>query len=352
MTVKDATAVILAAGKGVRMRSALPKVMHKLSGRPLLGFVIKAVRAAGIKNIVIVVGKDKKLVIETFKDVGIKFAHQKKQLGTGDAVRAARSLLKGFNGTLLVLAGDAPLITSATLRRALEQHQKAGAACTMITAILDNPAGYGRIIRGADGCVERIVEEKDASNQEKMIKEVNSGNYVFDSASLFKALSKIGRANKQGEYYLTDCIEILGSFGRKVWAISVDDPAEILGINSREELAEVGKIYRERIIEKLLAGGVSVIDPENTYIDDTVSIGEGSIIYPFTVIVRNVKIGKGVRIGPFSFIRDGAVIGDGAAVGAFAEITRQKIDKDSRACPGWEKGEASCRGGRYKREKC
>jgi len=247
MTARNAAAVILAAGKGVRMKSALPKVMHEMCGRPLLDYVVKAVKDAGVKRIIVVVGAQKELVKKAFKSAGVEFAHQKKQLGTGHAVLAARSLLKGFKGPVAVLCGDAPLITAATIKKALRHNAKSGSACTMITAVLENATGYGRIVRAADGTVERIVEEKDATDKERSIREVNSGNYVFDCDSLFEVLPKTKRANKQREYYLTDCVEMLKNKSRKVSTIHPIRPEEILGVNSKSELATVEQVYRRRV---------------------------------------------------------------------------------------------------------
>jgi len=331
MSAECATAVILAAGKGVRFKSALPKVMHELAGRPLLAYVLRAARGAGIRNVIVVVGAGHEHVVKAFKKEGVRFALQKKQLGTAHAARVGCSLSGKRQGPVAVLSGDAPLVTSRTIRRAIARHKKESAACTVITAVLDSPAGYGRIVRSAGGGIERIVEEKDASADEKKIQEVNSGSYVFDGASLRKALARVGRSNKQKEYYLTDCIEILRKEGKKVSAFVADDASEVLGVNSRRELAAVEKIYRRRILERHLEAGVSIIDPENTCIDDTVRIGRDTIIYPFTVIAGNVRIGRGARIGPFSFVRDGSVIADGAQIGAFAEVKNSKIGRNSRA---------------------
>ena len=247
MTARNAAAVILAAGKGVRMKSALPKVMHEMCGKPLLGYVIKAVRDAGLEKIIVVVGAQKDLVKKAFKGAGVRFVHQERQLGTGHAVLAARSLLRGFKGPVVVLCGDAPLMTAATIKKALRQNIRSGSACTMITAVLDDATGYGRVVRAPDGKIERIVEEKDASDSERSIREVNSGNYVFDCASLFGVLPNTRRVNKQREYYLTDCVEMLRSRSRKVSAIHPLKPAEILGVNSRSELAAVEEIHRRRV---------------------------------------------------------------------------------------------------------
>jgi bifunctional UDP-N-acetylglucosamine pyrophosphorylase/glucosamine-1-phosphate N-acetyltransferase len=249
MRAIKATALILAAGKGVRMKSALPKVMHELAGKPLLSYVVKAVREAGIHDIVVVVGAGRERIMDAFKDEGVRFAHQREQLGTAHAAQAGCSLLETSKGLVAILAGDVPLITPRTIRRAFAHHREEQAACTVITALLDDPTGYGRVVKGPDGAVLRIVEEKDASADEKNVKEVNSSNYIFALESLQEALPQVGRANKQQEYYLTDCVEILHGAGKKVSSLCVDNAQEILGINSKKELAAVERIYRRRIMK-------------------------------------------------------------------------------------------------------
>jgi len=239
-------AVILAAGKGVRMKSELPKVLHGAAGKPLLHWVIDAVRRAGVKRILVVVGVGAGLIRQKFSNAGVEFVHQEEQRGTAHAVLQTRSLVARESGAVLVVSGDAPLITGATLRRALQAWRESGSACTVITASLDEPAGYGRIIRDRQGNVIRIVEEKDADDEERRVKEVNSGNYVFQARALFEALSEVKPNNAQKEYYLTDTVEILSAKGKKVTTVAASEPIEILGVNTLQELARVEALLRQR----------------------------------------------------------------------------------------------------------
>jgi len=241
----ETAVIILAAGKGVRMNSDLPKVCHRICGKPLISWVVEAVNKAGFnENIYIVVGYRHELVKEACADLKVKFVHQADQLGTGHAVTQAGPALKDFNGTTLVLNGDAPLIKPATLKKLMDYHIKNNASASVLTAVLDDPNAYGRIIKGGDGGLLRIVEKKDAGKEELMIREINTGTYCFNNKDLFETLPKLKNKNAQQEYYLTDVIGMLASSGRKVLAFSTDDPTEALGVNTREELALLEEICK------------------------------------------------------------------------------------------------------------
>jgi bifunctional UDP-N-acetylglucosamine pyrophosphorylase / glucosamine-1-phosphate N-acetyltransferase len=296
-------AVILAAGEGKRMHSRLPKVLHRLCGRPMLEYVL-ASAAALTPDIIIVVGRGASLVRQT---VGSKWCYvrQKKLLGTGHAVLQAVDHFPA-SGKVLVLCGDTPLLESGCLENLVEQSR--GLAGVVVTAELPQPHGYGRIIRGDEGLVESIVEEKDASKQEKEINEVNTGTYCFDLALLKKFLPRLSRDNAQGEYYLTDIVALLKDEGYRVGAELVDDFRAGLGINNRIQLAEAEMILRARINRRLMSGGVTMLDPSSVYIDSDVKIGQDTIVGPNCVIEKGTTIGEECRIGPGVHLSE-AVIG-------------------------------------------
>jgi bifunctional UDP-N-acetylglucosamine pyrophosphorylase/glucosamine-1-phosphate N-acetyltransferase len=251
----DAAALILAAGKGKRMKSDLAKVLHRLGGRPLVHYVVEAAKEAGISRITVVVGHQANKVREALKGQGLEFVKQPELLGTGHAVLQAKEALEGYHGNLLILYGDVPLLRAETIVSLLSKHHKTGASCTMLTTEVDDPAGYGRIIRDAEGYVARIMEEKDASSQEKAIHEINPGIYCFKVDDLFSCLEHVRNDNAQREYYLTDAIAILRSEGKRVAAIKVKDSKEVMGINTHEELAmaeEVLKASEVRIREQVI----------------------------------------------------------------------------------------------------
>ena len=326
--------VILAAGKGTRMKSALPKVLHCAGGKPMVQQVLDAAKKAGAKRNIIVTGFGGDMVREVLGGQA-EFVTQEEQLGTGHAVRQAEPLLKGVDGTVMVLCGDTPLLTGELLKHFYEEHVKAEAKATVLTAIMPDATGSGRIIRGADGSVEKIVEHKDATEAEREVKEVNSGIYCFDAKSLFESLKKVTNDNAQGEYYLPDVLEILRKQGEKIWAVAADDYESTLGINSRQQLSGAEKILRRRKNEELMAEGVTLMDPDTTFVDVDVKIGRDTVIYPFTwiegdtVIGENCKIGPNVRLqnvkmgdgvtGQFTYAHD-AVIDDGVILGQFVHI--------------------------------
>ncbi|WLV24755.1 bifunctional UDP-N-acetylglucosamine diphosphorylase/glucosamine-1-phosphate N-acetyltransferase GlmU [Aciduricibacillus chroicocephali] len=355
-------AVILAAGKGTRMKSKLYKVLHPVMGRPMVQHVITQLQPVDLEEIVTVVGFGAEQVAEVVGDAS-KFAIQEEQLGTGHAVQQAEEVIGSKEGTTIVVCGDTPLITAETYQALFEHHEKEGAKATILTACADNPAGYGRVIRDADGEVSRIVEHKDANAEELKINEINTGTYCFDNELLFAALKNVSNENAQGEYYLPDVIEILREQGEKVTAFMTGDFAETLGVNDRVALAEAEKTMRRRVNEQHMRNGVSIIDPENTYIGPDVEIGQDTVIHPGTVISGETKIGSEsvigpnseiinciigdcttvkhsvaadsrigdkVNVGPFAHLRPQSDIGDEAKIGNFVEIKKSEIGHGSK----------------------
>lgn len=301
-------AVILAAGKGTRMKSALPKVLHQVGGKPMVQHVLDAATFAGATKNVVIVGFGAQSVVDALQGQA-EFAVQSEQLGTGHAVMQARNELVCFNGTVMVLCGDTPLLTGELLRTLYAEHTQAQAAATVLTAIMPEPAGYGRVIRDTAGQVVKIVEHKDAGPAELAVKEINTGIYCFEAKLLLKALEGLTCNNAQGEYYLTDVIAILNGQGQKVCAVSAADHRETMGINSRVHLAEAEGIIRRRKLETLMENGVTIMDPNSTFIDSQVEIGPDTIIYPFTWIEGCSRIGANSVIGPSSRLAD-TIVGD------------------------------------------
>ena len=298
------TSVILAAGMGTRMKSKMPKVLYKVCGKPLSKWVIDASKAAGADKVCAVVGHKAETVKEVLGDV-CEFALQAEQKGTGHAVMQAIDVIKNSKGEVVILNGDTPLITAEAINKAIEYHKNNGNQATVITAILDDATGYGRIVRDNDGSVLKIVEQKDASEEEKKINEVNSGMYVFDAQSLVYALDKITPNNAQGEYYLTDTLEILLSAGKKIGGYAISDNDEIRGINDRVQLNEAEKIMQKRINEYHMRNGVTMRNPESVYIEDGVEIGND------TEICQNVTIKSGTKIGSDCVIGSGSMLDRG-----------------------------------------
>jgi bifunctional UDP-N-acetylglucosamine pyrophosphorylase/glucosamine-1-phosphate N-acetyltransferase len=329
-------AVILAAGDGTRMLSQIPKVAHSLYGKPLIGHVLDAVREAGIQRMVVVVGYRSKLV-EAHLGKGVETVVQHPLRGTAHAVRQTLPRLKGFRGDLLVLYGDTPLLTARTLEGLVETHRQSKAACTLLTAHLSDPAGYGRVIRDQTGRIVRIVEDADATQAERAVEEINVGAYCFQIKVLTWVLPKI-RPAANGEYYLTDAIAHLVRAGATIASASTRSVGEFLGINTRADLARVQTIMRSRILERFMLAGVTIVDPYTTYIDGSASIGQDTIVYPHTVIEANTQIGRRCRIGPFSHLGPNTVVGDGAVVGSFVALAHgqvragEKIFRDSSGC--------------------
>ena len=291
------TAVILAAGKGTRMKSKLPKVLHKVGGHPMLEHVMDAAEAAGCRDNVVVIGHGAELVRELVGSRA-RIALQAEQLGTGHAVLQAADTLKDFTGTVMILCGDTPLLEAAELRKFYEEHVKSGAAATVMSAMMEDPFGYGRILRDANGDVAGIVEQKDASEEQKLIKEINTGNYCVEAPLLFEVLKTLGNDNAQGEYYLTDVLAKLRALGKKVGGMVTADSEMIMGVNSRRQLAEAESCMRRRILERLMDDGVTVMDPASTFIEKSVKIAPDTTIYPYTWIQGETVIGEDCEIGP------------------------------------------------------
>ena len=301
--MSELISVILAAGKGTRMKSALPKVLHKVGGKPMVQHVLDAAKEAGTTRNVIVIGFGGEKVKETIGEQA-EIVVQAEQLGTGHAVRQAEGVLSGVEGTVLVLCGDTPLLTGSLLKKLCKEHEVSGAKATVLTAIMPDATGYGRIIRDKAGNVAKIVEHKDATEEERKVQEVNSGIYCFDKKALFDALTKVGCDNAQGEYYLPDVLEILKDQGEKIWATAADDYEETLGINSRVQLAGAEKILRRRKNVELMDNGVTLLDPDSTFVDADVVIGKDTVIYPFTWLEGKTIIGENCIIGPSSRFSD------------------------------------------------
>ena len=299
----DLTTVILAAGKGTRMKSSLPKVLHKAGGKAMLAHVLTAAKEAGARRNIVVVGFGGEAVEAALKGEA-EFVTQAEQLGTGHAVLQAEPLLGGTQGTVLVLCGDTPLLTGKLLEKLVREHAAAGAKATVLTAVMPDATGYGRVLRSADGMVERIVEHKDATAEERAVREVNSGIYCFEAPDLFAALHEVGNDNAQGEYYLPDVLEILKKKGEKIFAVAADDYEETLGVNSRAQLAASEKILRRRKNEALMADGVTLMDPDTTYVDADVRVGRDTVLYPGTWLEGATVVGEGCEIGPSARFQD------------------------------------------------
>ena len=291
------TAVILAAGKGTRMKSKLPKVLHKVGGHPMLEHVMDAAEAAGCRDNVVVIGHGAELVRELVGDRA-RIALQAEQLGTGHAVLQAADTLKDFTGTVMILCGDTPLLEAEELEKFYAEHVKSGAAATVMSALMDDPFGYGRILRDANGDVAGIVEQKDASEEQKQIKEINTGNYCVEAPLLFEVLRTLGNNNAQGEYYLTDVLAKLRAMGKKVGGVITADSEMIMGVNSRRQLAEAESVMRRRIAERHMDDGVTIMDPASTFIEKSVKIAPDTVIYPNTWLQGATVIGEDCEIGP------------------------------------------------------
>jgi bifunctional UDP-N-acetylglucosamine pyrophosphorylase/glucosamine-1-phosphate N-acetyltransferase len=330
--VQGPVAIILAAGQGKRMKSEMAKVLHEVCGRPMIAYVVDAVRGAGAKTVIVVVGYGADQVQAALAGQSdVLFATQSRQLGTGDAVKACRPLLGDYEGPALVLVGDEPLVRSTPLAALLARHQAEHAACLMGTAIVPDPTGFGRILRDSAGRFLRIVEQRDCSPEEAAIKEVNPSCYVFELPGLWNALERLDTGNAQGEYYLTDAPSLLLAMGRKVLALPTLDPDDILGINTRQHLAQASAIMQSRIQDRHMTEGVTIVDPRSTFIDGRAEIGRDTLIFPYTVISGTVRVGMNCRIGPFAHLRDGTVLDDCVEVGAFVEVTRSRLEEGALA---------------------
>ena len=364
MGVDQTHVVILAAGQGTRMKSALPKVLHQIAGRPMIERVLQTAYAVNPDTITVIVGHQAEMVriqLGTVPNIG--FALQEPQLGTAHALQQAEPLLTGRLGTVVLLSGDVPLLSGGTLKRLVDTHRGSGAAATVVTATVERPYGYGRIVR-TRGQVSRIVEERDASLSQRKITEINSGIYAFDLAPLFDALRSIASQNAQGEFYLTDVIAIYRRRKLLVETLLIDDAQEIRGINSRSELAEVSRLVRQKKNEELMAAGVTFIDPATTYVDPDAEIAADTVIHPGVVIEGKTRIGSaceiqayvrildsqigdrvtinsfclisgahvaaGAALGPFAHLRPGTTVGENAKVGNFVELKNTNFGPRSK----------------------
>ena len=350
-------ALILAAGQGKRIKSNLPKVLHKVCGKEMVKHVIDTVKKAEIHDINLIIGKGAELVEERTKDANVTYSLQAEQLGTGHAVKCAKKFLENKSGVVAVFTGDTPLIKQSTVERLINDHVDSKNAATILTAMVDDPTGYGRIVRDENGKVLKIVEHKDCNEEELKIKEMNSAIYCFDIELLVKSLDKLNNNNNQGEYYLTDVIGILKDQGYSIGAV-VTDIEETIGVNSRVQLAEAEEILRNRINTMHMENGVTLIDPKTTYIGADVKIGKDTIIYPNNIlegdtvigencllyqnsrikdstigndvdvqssVILDSKIGDNTTVGPFAYIRPDTVIGNHARIGDFVEIKKSTI---------------------------
>ncbi|NHM33491.1 bifunctional UDP-N-acetylglucosamine diphosphorylase/glucosamine-1-phosphate N-acetyltransferase GlmU [Neobacillus terrae] len=305
-------AVILAAGQGTRMKSKLYKVLHPVCGKPMVQHVVDQITKLHIEEIITVIGHGADLVKSQLGEQS-HYVFQEQQLGTAHAVVQAKDLLEGKEGITLVVCGDTPLIKAETMESLFKHHEEQSAKATILTASIENPTGYGRIIRDENGHVEKIVEHKDATEAERKINEINTGTYCFDNQALFKALSNVSNDNVQGEYYLPDVIEILKKQGDTVTAFQTDEFEETLGVNDRVALAEAERIMKNRINEQHMRNGVSIVDPSNTYIGPDVVIGQDTVLLPGTILKGNTTIGSECMIGPFSEIED-CEVGDNTVI--------------------------------------
>ena len=358
--------LILAAGKGTRMNSSNPKVIHPILNKPMINYVLDSVQNLKPKKTYMVVGYKKQLIEKAVSEsnYSVEYIHQKQQHGTGHAVRISENAMAGFKGNVLILSGDCPGISSATLKRLVKKHSESKSAISLIASTVKKPKGYGRIVRDNLENIKKIVEEKDANNSERKIDEVNSGIYCVKTDFLWSSLDKLKTGNKQGEYYLPDIIENAVNNGRKVTVLKVTNSEEILGINNREELSRLENTLRQSIVNKLLKKGVTIVDPATTYISPDVRIGKDTVIHPSTYIygktiigsdceigpnvyivnsilknsveirfssyLNNCVIDENAVVGPFAHLRPEAIIGKNAKIGNFVEIKKSEIGMGSK----------------------
>jgi bifunctional UDP-N-acetylglucosamine pyrophosphorylase/glucosamine-1-phosphate N-acetyltransferase len=316
----DLAAIVMAGGLGTRMKSATPKHLHPLLGQRMVDWVVAAARDAGVERIVVVASPDS---AESYD--GLEVAVQTEALGTGDAVRAARAALAGAGSDVLVLNGDVPALQPETVNALVETHRAAAAAATVLSFEPPDARAYGRVVRDERGRLVRIVEAGDASEDELRLTEVNSGIYCFRGDALWPVLDRLQPHNAQGELYLTDTLGLLVDDAEVVAVHAAPDPAEVEGINTRAELAAVAAKLRDRINEAHMLGGVTIVDPQSTWIDADVEIEPDTTIHPFCVIKGPVRIASGVNVGPFAYIRPGTVLGEGSKIGTFVEIKASSV---------------------------
>ena len=369
MTSQGPVVIVLAAGEGTRMRSATPKVLHTIAGRSLIGHVLEAASAVDPAHVVVVIGHGRDQVLEHLEEVApwVDTVVQEEQRGTGHAVRIALTALASAqaltSGPIVVLSGDTPLLTGATVRRLVDEQVSSGSAATLLTAVLDDPTGYGRIVRAEDGAVQAIVEHRDAPAEILAIAEINAGMYAFDPVDLAPALERLTTANDQGEEYLTDAVGLLRADDRPVAGLVVDDPHEILGVNDRVQLSEAAALMRDRINDRWMRAGVSMLDPHSTWIDVDVDLAPDVTLLPQTALLGPTSIASGARIGPgttltscevgegatlihtwaelavveagasvgpFTYLRPGARLGPHARAGAFVEMKNASLGEGAK----------------------
>jgi bifunctional UDP-N-acetylglucosamine pyrophosphorylase/glucosamine-1-phosphate N-acetyltransferase len=357
--------ILLAAGQGTRMKSDLPKVLHPLGGKPLFLHALETAQRLRPERIAVVIGHGADAVRQAYSGNGVAWAIQDKQLGTGHAVLCAQEAFDGFSGAVMILSGDVPLIQERTLRALIERHHSQKAAATLLTAILQEPRGYGRILRDAQGHLTGIVEEKDATEEQRKIREVNAGAYVVAAPFLFAALSDVNNHNRQGEYYLPDIVGIGLRQKATIETVRAEDAREMMGVNSREELAFMEKNLRQSINQKWLSAGVTLKDPDTTYIDEGVIIGKDTVIGPntqlrgktligarcqidgsafltdaeigdevhlrFSVVMTGCRVENGAIIGPFAHLRPGTELGPNVHIGNFVETKEAKLGAGTKA---------------------
>ncbi|MCY8502525.1 bifunctional UDP-N-acetylglucosamine diphosphorylase/glucosamine-1-phosphate N-acetyltransferase GlmU [Bacillus inaquosorum] len=356
-------AVVLAAGQGTRMKSKLYKVLHPVCGKPMVEHVVDEALKLSLSKLVTIVGHGAEEVKKQLSDKS-EYALQAEQLGTAHAVKQAQPFLADEKGVTIVICGDTPLLTAETMEQMLKEHTQREAKATILTAVAEDPTGYGRIIRGENGAVQKIVEHKDASKKERLVTEINTGTYCFDNEALFRAIDQVSNDNAQGEYYLPDVIEILKNEGETVAAYQTGNFQETLGVNDRVALSQAEQFMKERINKRHMQNGVTLIDPMNTYISPDAVIGSDTVIYPGTVIkgevqigedtiigphteimnssigsrtvikqsvVNHSKVGNDVNIGPFAHIRPDSVIGNEVKIGNFVEIKKTQFGDRSKA---------------------
>lgn len=320
-------AVVLAAGKGTRMRSSQPKVLHRLCGRPMLYYPLEAARKSGFSQLKVVIGHGAEQVTQMFADQQITWVEQTDQLGTGHALMCAANALRGYSGPMLLLCGDVPLLKAETLERLYRYHSEEKAAVTVLTARMPDPHGYGRIVRDGDR-VMQIVEERDADEHQRQLTEINTGTYLFDTGFVLSALQGLNRNNAQGEYYLTDVVAAAVAAGRETRALCVDDPTEVMGINDRRQLAEAEVLMRWRINSDLLYGGVSMIDPTTVYIDEGVRLGNDTLLHPNVHLLGKTTIGRNCLIETGVVVVD-STIADGVHLKAGSVVEGSQVGADS-----------------------
>ena len=325
----SATALVLAAGEGTRMKSSLPKVAHRILGLPMVEYAIRAAREAGCDRVVVVTGHRAEEVEALVH--GVTFARQDHRLGTGHAVMCAADALRGATGSLLVLAGDCPLLAPETLAELIQSREESNAACSLLSTRLADPAGYGRIIRDAGGAIVGIVEDKDLADDQRAIDEVNTSTYCFDIETLFAHLQRLGTSNAQGEYYLTDMIDIFRREGLAVVGVEAADPNEMLGVNSRVQLAEAAGILQRRINVRHMLAGVTMTDPGLVWVGPDVDIGRDTVLEPMTFLLGDTSVGERCVIGPNARVSDSR-IGNGCVV-SDAVVTDQTLTDGASAIP-------------------